>query len=161
MHGKRKLLVLCLVAGAVVLCFLWLVLFARGRHALRSWMSSMDIMAGRVHYEEFILGAKVRDRAGETDLSSMYCKYTGEPPPPVWGAMYWVDSVVIRRLRIIPRIQCDGPYVGPATGGRWMAGQLGVEGLFAEDAKRAALVKFFTFLRQDRPGRADGYATVA
>jgi len=69
---------------AIPMLILTILLFAIPWSPLNCWHEKIDIMAGRYKYERYLLLIKFIDREEETELSMLYRKLIGEPPPPVW-----------------------------------------------------------------------------
>jgi len=131
-----------LAAGAVALfaiCWYFIVpLFC-------SSVSSFDIAGGRERHQKFILGVQVYDRSRDTALTTVYREVVGEPPPPVWGPIDGVDGLK----------HWAGHYGADSVSGRGMGEELAVDGLFTDDAKRAAVAQFFGLLQKNEPAAAD------
>lgn len=118
---------------------------------LNGWTESFDITCGRFRRDRYLFGIKVWEEVRETELTLMYREFVGEPPEPVW-------HMVDRRPFLWRWVYEYSRYGRAAWAAKALALAMG-ETPFANDAKRAVIVRFFELLRgEDGSHNASDYA---
>ncbi len=112
---------------------------------------SMDIAAGRVRYERYLLLVKVSDTVDESGLYALYCELFPDRPQPVW-------RLVKTQSRGFAGVHALRLYRGSVMAANSLIGCFR-ETPFSEDAKREVVRTFLSLLHAEQSSyRAKEYA---
>ena len=85
-HYRRRRIkwIVGAVVAAVVLMVLVIPAIAPGGNRMNQRVYWLDVTAGRMRCERYLLGFRISDRVEDTALTALYREYLGEPPDPRW-----------------------------------------------------------------------------